>query len=66
MSSWTPERIKELREAGYDETQEEFRHRLGVGVEALRFWEQGKGEPNGSARILLEQLDRSRPKTATA
>ena len=65
MSSWTPERIRELRDS-YDETQDAFCERLGVGVEALRFWEQGRGKPSGPVRILLEQLDGNRPNAATA
>lgn len=53
---WTPERIRALRHK-LDETQEEFRHRLGVGLTTLQWWEQGHGKPNGSARILLDRIE---------
>ena len=52
---WTPEKIKQLRKE-YDERQEDFCHRVGVTLSALRNWEQGRGEPGGSAQILLERL----------
>lgn len=53
---WTAERIRELRNR-YEEKQEEFCQRLGVGAGALRHWEQGRGEPSGSVRILLDRLE---------
>lgn len=34
-------------------TQEEFASRLGVPVETIRNWEQGKRMPRGPARALL-------------
>jgi putative transcriptional regulator len=34
-------------------TQEEFAARLGVPVETIRNWEQGKRMPRGPARALL-------------
>ena len=64
---WTPEKIKKLRQA-YGEKQEDFCERLGVSLPALRHWEQGLGEPNGSAQILLgrleEDLEEARKQTA--
>ena len=61
---WTAEEIKALRER-YRERQEQFCQRLGVGIDALRYWEQGRGTPNGSAKILLtileQQLNESAP-----
>lgn len=53
---WTPDKIKNLRKR-YDERQEDFCLRLGVSVPALRHWEQGLGEPNGSAQILMDRLE---------
>ncbi len=37
-------------------TQEEFAARLGVPVETIRNWEQGKRAPRGPARALLAVL----------
>jgi len=54
---WTPERIKKLRKQ-FDERQEDFCRRVGVALPTLRTWEQGLGEPNGSAQILLDRLER--------
>ena len=34
-------------------TQQEFAARLGVPVETIRNWEQGKRAPRGPARALL-------------
>src|SRR6201987_1263761 len=34
-------------------TQQEFAERLGVPVETIRNWEQGKRAPRGPARALL-------------
>jgi DNA-binding transcriptional regulator YiaG len=53
---WTPEKIKQLREL-YQETQVQFADRLGVGLGTLRFWEQDKGRPTGSALKLLDRLE---------
>ncbi len=53
---WTPEKIKELRKK-YGETQEDFCVRLGISLDGLRYWEQGKGFPGGSATILLGRLE---------
>jgi DNA-binding transcriptional regulator YiaG len=53
---WTKERIKELRKQ-YGEKQDEFRHRLGITLSTLRCWEQGQGQPSGSAQILLDRLE---------
>jgi len=52
---WTQAKIKRLRD-GYAETQRHFCLRLGVDVETLRFWEQGRGAPGGSARLLMDRL----------
>ena len=38
-------------------TQAEFAARIGVPIETLRNWEQGKRKPRGPARALLKLLD---------
>ena len=40
-------------------TQAEFAARIGVPVETVRNWEQGKRTPRGPARALLKVLDRA-------
>ena len=40
-------------------TQIEFAARLGVPVETIRNWEQGKREPRGPARALLTLIARA-------
>ena len=47
----TPE-VRDLRRRARL-TQEEFAARLGVPVETIRNWEQGKRAPRGPARALL-------------
>lgn len=48
----TPE-VKEIREA-YDLSQAEFAALLGISVDTLQNWEQGRRTPAGPARILLQ------------
>ncbi len=55
LRMWNAVRIKELRKL-YNERQEDFCSRLGVALPTLRTWEQGLGEPGGSAQILLDRL----------
>ena len=38
-------------------TQAEFAARIGVPIETLRNWEQGKRSPRGPARALLRVID---------
>ena len=38
-------------------TQAEFASRIGVPIETVRNWEQGKRQPRGPARALLKLLD---------
>ena len=38
-------------------TQADFAGRLGVPVETVRNWEQGKREPRGPARALLKLIE---------
>jgi putative transcriptional regulator len=53
---WSAEEIKALREQ-YGEKQRIFAEcRLGVSVDTLRYWEQGRGVPSGPAAKLLERL----------
>jgi putative transcriptional regulator len=47
-----PPAVRELRKRARL-TQQEFAARLGVPVETIRNWEQGKRMPRGPARALL-------------
>lgn len=40
-------------------TQAEFAARIGVPLETVRNWEQGKRAPRGPARALLRLIDRA-------
>ena len=51
VASGTPE-VRDLRRRARL-TQQEFAARLGVPVETIRNWEQGKRAPRGPARALL-------------
>ena len=44
--------VRDLRRRAHL-TQQEFAARLGVPVETIRNWEQGKRAPRGPARALL-------------
>ena len=46
-------------------TQAEFAARIGVPIETVRNWEQGKRSPRGPARALLKLIDRA-PEAAFA
>ena len=48
----TPPAVRELRRRAHL-TQMEFASRLGVPVETIRNWEQGKRMPRGPARAFL-------------
>jgi putative transcriptional regulator len=48
----TPPAVRDLRRRARL-TQQEFASRLGVPVETIRNWEQGKRMPRGPARALL-------------
>ena len=39
-------------------THAEFARRFGIPVGALEDWEQGRGAPDGAARVLLKIIDR--------
>lgn len=47
-----PIEVRDLRRRA-DLTQQEFAAKLGVPVETIRNWEQGKRMPRGPARALL-------------
>ena len=46
-------------------TQAEFAARIGVPIETVRNWEQGKRSPRGPARALLKMVDKA-PQVAFA
>jgi putative transcriptional regulator len=48
----TPD-VKGIRE-GYDLSQSEFAALLGISVKTLQNWEQGRRNPHGAARVLLQ------------
>lgn len=46
-------------------TQREFANRIGISVDTLRNWEQGRRYPTGTARALLRIIDKA-PEAAVA
>ncbi len=48
----TPD-VKQVREL-FGLTQENFAHLLGIRLTTLQSWEQGRRQPNGPARLLLQ------------
>jgi len=60
----TPPAVRDLRRRA-QLTQIEFAARLGVPVETIRNWEQGKRIPRGPARALLAVIAHS-PETVFA
>ena len=60
----TPPAVRDLRRRA-QLTQIEFAARLGVPVETIRNWEQGKRVPRGPARALLAVIAHS-PETVFA
>ncbi len=55
-AKWPPKKIRELRKR-HDEPQDVFCLRLGITVDALRIWEQGRGGLNGCAEKLLDRIE---------
>jgi putative transcriptional regulator len=49
--------VKRIR-ASFDLSQEGFAALLGISLGTLRNWEQGRREPEGSARVLLRVAER--------
>lgn len=54
----TTEQIKEIRES-LSLSQTVFAKLLNVSPSSIRQWEQGKRQPTGSTRVLLDLLKRS-------
>jgi putative transcriptional regulator len=50
--------VKELRQ-NLKLTQAAFAKRLGIPVDTLRKWEQGRRRPDGAAQTLLKIIARS-------
>lgn len=50
-----PERMKELRKM-HRMTQEELAVQIGVSLGAIKYWEQGRGEPNVAALVSMAVL----------
>jgi putative transcriptional regulator len=51
--SFSAPEVKSIR-ARYGLSQREFAARLGISMATLRNWEQGRRQPEGPARVLLE------------
>lgn len=49
--------VKHIR-ASYNLTQSEFAAMLGISVDTLQNWEQGRRSPQGPARVLLQVAER--------
>lgn len=45
--------VKQIRE-GYELSQTEFAALMGISVKTLQNWEQGRRNPRGAARVLLQ------------
>jgi len=45
--------VKRIR-AGYELSQSEFASLLGISIKTLQNWEQGRRNPEGAARVLLQ------------
>ncbi len=48
-----PPDVKQIREQ-YELSQTEFAALLGISVKTLQNWEQGRRNPHGAARVLLQ------------
>jgi putative transcriptional regulator len=46
-----------LIRAKFEATQQEFAKLIGISVETLRNWEEGRRRPHGPARALLRAID---------
>jgi putative transcriptional regulator len=54
---WQEPDVRSLRQR-YGLSQPKFATLLGISVGTLRNWEQGRRKPEGSARVLLQIVDR--------
>lgn len=52
---WEPGDLSALRRY-LNLTQKQFAHRIGISVDTLQNWEQGRRRPEGPARALLRIL----------
>jgi len=57
--------VREIRKR-FGLTQSEFAAAFGFSVGALRDWEQGRGRPAGTARVLLKVIEREPAAVARA
>ncbi len=55
---WQAGDLAAFRTAFRDMTQERFATALGISVDTVRNWEQGRTEPDGAARALVRVLAR--------
>jgi DNA-binding transcriptional regulator YiaG len=60
MPELTTETIRRLRRV-YGPSREAFAERLGVSVNAVRDWEQGRHQPRGATHRALAALLRALP-----
>lgn len=49
---WTPDVIKDLRKSS-GHTQQSFATAMGISIETVRSWEQGRKKPSAMARKVL-------------
>jgi putative transcriptional regulator len=49
--------VKRIR-ASYNLSQDAFAAMMGISIGTLRNWEQGRRDPEGSARVLLRVAER--------
>ena len=45
--------VREIRE-GYELSQSEFAGLMGISIDTVQNWEQGRRRPTGPARVLLQ------------
>lgn len=58
MKSWTPDRVRRLRER-LGLTQVEFAAKLGVSFASVNRWENERFVPSNIVRPLLERAERN-------
>lgn len=51
--SYTPIDVKRIREKKFKKSQSDFAALLGLSIDTLQDWEQGRRRPSGPARALL-------------
>lgn len=51
--AYTPIDVKRIREQKFRKSQSEFASMLGLSVNTIQDWEQGRRHPSGPARALL-------------